>query len=156
MPLVDVATAKEELRVDGGAEDSAILRKLNSAQLLAENFLNRRVYATTEELATAVAAAPAALASASAAYDEALAAAGELTVVDERDLGEFLAREAYRDALDNHRRTMRGMVVTENIRTAVLLITGALWEHRGDEVELEGMPAAAKTFLWPDRIGVGV
>ena len=156
MPLVDVATAKRELRVTHNSEDADLLRKLTTAQEMAEAFLGRRVYETQEALDTAVAAAPAALAAASSAYDLALETARALTVEAERTLGETVAVEAYRDAGETYRMAMRGMVVNESVRTGILLITAALWEHRGDEVELEGVPQAARSFLWPFRIGLGV
>lgn len=156
MALVDVPTAKRELRVNHSVEDADLARKLNTAQEMVEAFLGRGVYETQETLDAAIAAAPAALAAASTAYESALDAARSLTVEAERELGESVAVEAYRDAARIYRSAVRGMLVNDSVRTAILLTTGALWEHRGDEVELEGMPQAAKTFLWPFRLGVGV
>lgn len=66
------------------------------------------------------------------------------------------AKAVYRDAQEAYRMARRGMVVNDSVRTAILLIAGSLWEHRGDEDAVEGVPPAARTFLWPFRCGLGV
>lgn len=156
MALIDVATAKRELRLSEADDDADVQRKLNTAQAMAEAFLGRRIYETPEDLTAAIASAPTALAAASTAYDTALETALALTVQTERELGESMAEELYRDASGTYLAAMRGIVINDQIRTGILLITAALWEHRGDEVHLEGVPKAAQSILWPLRAGMGV
>lgn len=156
MPLIDVPTAKRELRVTHSEEDADIERKIAAAEEQATLFLGRAVYVTQEELTAAIAAAPATLAAASTAYDAAIEAAGALTNTVERTLAERAAKDTYNDAMFAYQRTMRGMVANDSVLTAVLLTTASLWEHRGDEVELDGVPLAARSFLWPFRVGIGI
>lgn len=154
--LVDLATAKSELRVTDSAQDADIERKLAAAEEQAVWFLGRNVYATPDDLATAIASAPATLAAASTAYESARDAAWSLASRTEMCLNERLAKDTYNAAIEDWQRTVRGMVVNESVRTAILLITASLWEHRGDEDAVEGIPQAARALLWPFRQGVGV
>lgn len=156
MPLVDLATAKMHLRVTHDSEDTLIEAFVASAQEQAQAFLNRNLYAGESDLAGAIAAAPEALAAASVAYDAAMEAAGALENGTEAALNYRAARDAYSAAIEEWRRTVYGMVANESVRTGVLLITASLWEHRGDEDAVVGIPQAARTFLWPWRIGLGV
>lgn len=154
--LVDLATAKLHLRVTDGSEDVGITAMLATAEEQAQAFLNRGVYDTPEALAAAIAAAPAALSAASVAYDAALTAASALETCVERLLNEQLAKDVYNAAIEAWILAMRGMVVNDSIITAILLIVASLWEHRGDEDAVAGIPQAAERLLWPSRIGVGV
>ena len=52
--LLDLATAKLHLRVDGNAEDTLITLYLQAAQDSAEQFLNRTVYADQDALDAAL------------------------------------------------------------------------------------------------------
>lgn len=156
MPLVDLATAKRELHVLHDAEDEDIERKIAAAEEQAAIFLGRNVYEDQAALDSARAAAPAVLTAATATYNTALDAARAMESYLERDGYERLAKDTYNAAFWEWDRTMRGMVVTDSIRTAILLIAGSLWVHRGDEDAVEGIPPAARTFLWPYRTGVGV
>lgn len=156
MPLVDLATAKRELRVTHDAEDADIERKVAAAVEQAEAFLNRRVFEDPAALAAAIAAAPAGLATATTAYDTAMEAAGLVEVAIERTLAERYAESTYRDAQHAAEMVYRGMVVNDSIRTGILLTAASLWEHRGDEDVIVGVPQAARTFLWPFRVGLGI
>lgn len=156
MPLVDLATAKRELRVTHDAEDADITRKLAAAEEQALSFLGRNVYADQAALDAARTAAPATLSMASTTFDAAMAAAYALTNTGESDAAVRYAKDTYNAAFEEWVRTMRGMVVNDSVRTAILLITASLWEHRGDEDAIEGIPPAARAFLWPFRIGLGV
>jgi hypothetical protein len=154
--LVDLATAKLHLFVTDDAQDARVTDMLATAEEQAALFLGRNVYADQDALDAAKAAAPAVLSEASAAYDAACDAAWEMTVCAEREAYLRLAKDTYNAAFADWDRTMRGIVVTESIRTAILLITGSQWEHRGDEDAVVGVPPAAERFLWPLRTGLGV
>lgn len=158
MPLlIDVATAARELHVALlPGEEADMERKLNAAAELAQAFLGRNVYASQEELDAAAAAAPAALAAAASAYDDALLLALGLPTRIEREQAASIARGTRNDAEDAYRRAVRGLVLSDSVRTAILLTAGGLWEHRGDESAVPGMPAAAQAFLGPLRIGLSI
>lgn len=155
MPLVDVATAKRELRALD-ADDADITRRLTAAEEQVTLFLGRNVYVDQDALDAAVAAAPDALAEASTVWQTAVDAALALEVETERTLNQADADSAYRDAQEAYRMTRRGIVVNESIKTAILLIAASLWEHRGDEDGIQGVPPAAERMLWPWRTGIGV
>lgn len=156
MPLIDVATAKVELRVTHDAEDEAIARKIAAAEEQATAFLARNVYEDQDALDAAKAAAPGAFQAATEAYSTDLNAARAVEDWTQRQLAERTVKDLYAVAMDDYVRTMRGMVVNDSIRTAILLITASLWEHRGDEDAVQGVPPAAERFLWPFRIGLGI
>jgi hypothetical protein len=157
VPLVDVATATRELRLSlETGEDADLERKLAAAEEQAIMFLGRNVYATPEDFTAAKAAAPDALAAAKTAYDTDIDAARAIADCDQRAYAERLAKDTYNAALEEWNRTMRGIISTDSIATAILLIAGSLWEHRGDEDNVVGIPPAAERFLWPFRIGIGV
>lgn len=153
--LVDVATAKPHLRVADDSQDAQIEAFLRAAEEQATLFLDRNVYEDQTALDAALAALPA-LSAAQDAYDAALAAVASEAGEVERTLQQQLALDNFRAAQDAWTRTVRGMVVTDSIRTAILLITASLWEHRGDEDLVQGVPPAARMLLWPYRIGLGV
>lgn len=157
MPLIDVDTAAHELRIALQAgEDVDLARKLAAAEEQVALFLGRNVYADQTALDAAAAAAPDALTAATAAYQAAMDAAGTVADETQRLLNQDDATDVYREAQQAYRMARRGMVVNDSVKTAILLIAGSLWEHRGDEDAVEGVPPTARTFLWPFRCGLGV
>jgi hypothetical protein len=155
VPLVDVATAKLHLRVTSAEEDARITAFLAAAEEQVTAFLGRNVYATQGDLDAARAAAPD-VSAATTTYGDALTASAAVVSLDERLVYQRRAEDVYRGAIETWERTGRGMVANESIRTAILLITASLWEHRGDEDAAEGIPQAAYRCLWPWRAGVGI
>lgn len=154
--LVELETAKRELRVTHDEEDAEIERRIFAAQEQVQLFLGRTVFFDQGALTAALADAPTALSAATAAYNTAMDAAALMDVCAEREANERLAKDAYREAFEVWSQTVRGIVLNDSIRTAILLITASLWEHRGDEDTVAGVPPAAARFLWPYRIGLGV
>lgn len=154
MPLIDVTTARRELRLGSEVPDADITRKLDAAQLQVEGFLGRNVYVDLAARSAAVAAAPP-LATATATFDADMATASLLEVSAQREAYERLATDTYNDAFWTWNRVMRGMVINETVKTAILLIAGGLFEHGGDE-EVPAMPQAAREMLFEFRTGLGV
>jgi hypothetical protein len=151
MPLVDVVTAKLHLRVTHDSEDALLQTFIAAAERYVVAFLGRNVYATQEEVDEAVAGAPAALEAAATAYEAAMDAAGAVEVSDARTLAEENALRDYRRAMNDGILDRRAMVLSDNVKLAILLTVASLWEHRGEEDAVVGVPAAARTFLWLDR-----
>lgn len=54
MPLVDLEIAAHHLRIDAGTVDPLVPLYLGAAEESAQEYLNRRVYATADEMAAAV------------------------------------------------------------------------------------------------------
>lgn len=119
--LIDLATAKANLRVDGTADDAMITLYLGAAERAAAEYLQRNIYADADALAAAMQAVPAALAAAVAAHDAALLAAGNLFEGVEQDAAILAADEAYSAAQASARMAYRGLVINDTIRAAILL-----------------------------------
>lgn len=132
MPLIDTATAKLHLRVDGSAEDSLLAIYLPAADAAAQHYAGRNFYADQTALDAAIAAAPADLTAAVAAYDAAIEAADAMEEGPEQDAAVETAEAALAKAQQAHRMAMRGMVLTAEVQSAVLLLTQAQYV-RGDE-----------------------
>lgn len=52
--LISLDQAREHLRAQGGDDDADLTLKINAAQLLAQEYLNRKLFATQAELDAAV------------------------------------------------------------------------------------------------------
>lgn len=159
MRLITTEQAQAQVHSDG--VDEAMLDLYEGAAVdAAEAFLNRRIFADESAQSAAAAAVPAALEAADTAYEAALEAADAL---------EGSARCAMRDsacatlkaaryAADE---TLAGIVVTDAIRSAVLLLLGHLYRNREDVITGQGaaaveLPMGAHALLWPYRRGLGV
>lgn len=157
MELVTIDQVRVHCRAE--PEDDALLELYaKGAERAAQEFLNRRVFATAEDLQAAVAAMPAAVATAEAAHRVAREAARELGG-ESRCMAEMAADAVWHDATRLARETAMGMVVNDDIRDAVLLITAHRYRNREDVITgtiATKMPQGATTILWPYRVGLGV
>lgn len=159
MTIITLATAKEHLRVDGAASDAEITLKLSAAESIAQHFLNRRVFATQPEFTAALASVQSGLQAASTVYDTALDAA--MLIEDERvkTLAVNAAMQAYKTASQDAQSTYAGIVINDQIKAAMLLILGHLYENRQD-VQADGrvaeLPMGAMHILQPYREFMGV
>lgn len=151
MSVVDLATAKQDLRVEHDADDALIQRLLNTAERYVVHFIGRNLYADQVALDAAKAGADEAFLGAKAAYQTALDEAGVITDFDLRYMKTATATSDYQEAVVRYDRTMAGVVVDDTIKTAITLTTADLYEHRGDEELPTGVPASARTYLWTYR-----
>ncbi len=159
MPFITPELADSQVHADG-VDVSMLEVYARAAERAAMEFLNRRVYETTEALNAARDALPAALASADTAYDAAREAANALTG-SARCAALDAARAARDAALEEARATYAGIVITEDILSAMLLILGHLYRNREEVITGQGaaavqLPMGAHSLLWPHRVGLGV
>jgi hypothetical protein len=157
--MIDLAVAKAHLNVAVDLDDDDIALKLEAAEQFAIQHINRYVYADHAALTAALDAAPVTLAAASAAYLAATAAAASIENEVDRDMAIFGAAEAYTRAQTDARMTYQGIVVTSNIKAAVLLILGSLYANRENEVvgaTVFALPLGAHALLQPYRVGMGI
>ena len=130
-----------------------------AAESSACEFLNRRVYADTAALNTAIAAVPETLVAAGAAYQAALTAAALIDDAVASAAALAGAGAVYLTAQHAAREIYAGIVVNDQIQAAMLLTLGHLYQNREDVV-LNGSPAAlpmgAHSLLQPFRVGLGV
>ena len=152
MSFVTLAEAKLHLRVDGTDEDALIDLYINAAEHAAIKAMDRGVYADNTALQAAMTAAPAALTAATAAKEAAVAAAEALTDADEQAAALQAAENAYLRALVAYRQVFDGIVVNDQIKAAVLLTVGHLYENREDVVagaSVAALPNGADHLLQP-------
>lgn len=159
MSLLDLPMVKSHLRLDDDYPDEQVEPYMLAAELSAQQFLNRRVFATQSAMATAVAAVPAALSAATAAHTAAIEAANEIEDAVERCAAIAYADEVYRAAHEAAQETRYGIVINDLIKAGMLLILGHLYENRQDVqagVSAVQIPMGSHFMLQPYRIGLGV
>jgi len=139
--LIDLATAKAHLRVDGTDDDAMITLYIGAAERSAAEFIGRNIYVDQSALVAAIAGAPAALTAATVAYDAAILSASALDAGVELDMAILAANEAYSTAKAVARMTHQGIVINDQIKAAMLLTIGHLYANREDVVA--GVPVAA-------------
>lgn len=157
MELVTIEEVRRQCRAD--PEDDALLTLYaQGAELAAQQFLNRRVFADKDALDSAVAAMPAEVEAAEAAHAAAREAARDLEG-EARAIAEAAADAAWHEALSNARETAVGMVVNDDVRTAVLMIAAHRYRNRESVITGDSaseLPQGPITILWPYRVGLGV
>lgn len=153
--LVTIEQARAHCRAD--SLDTTVDLYLSAAVSTAAQWLNRRLFNDSTDLAAAIAAVPAELAAAQAAYDAALEAAALLEGESACAAKEAACNEL-RMARYRADETYRGVVANDQINAAILLITGHLFNNR--ESVITGtiatvLPQGAHALLWPFRVGLG-
>lgn len=148
MSFITLDQAKEHLRIDGTAGDTDLTLKLAAAERAATEYLRCNVYADQTALNSAIAAVPANLAAAKTAYDAAYLVAVAIADTDLSLIEQAYAMTVYMRAVYEATRTRMGIVINEQIQSAMLLILGRLYEVREDDAE---MPRAAQDLLNPFR-----
>lgn len=148
MAFLTLTQAKAHLRIDGTDGDTDLTLKIAAAERAAIEYLQCNVYADAPALAAAIAAVPAALVAAKAAYDAAYLVAVAITDADLALLEQAQAMSVYMRAVYEATRTRQGIVINEQVQSAMLLILGRLYEVREDDAE---MPRAAQDLLSPFR-----
>ena len=157
--LTPIDIAKAHLRIDGLAEDTILAVYINAAEQSVAQHINRRLYADKPALTAAKAAAPTALTAATADYTAAKTAAYLLTDHAEQCAAMEAAHSDYLAAKNDYRETVRGIVINDQITSAVLLTLGDLYASREDTVigaSVAALPQGARFLMQPYRIGMGV
>lgn len=157
MSIIELAAAKEHLRLEQDYPDDQVETYLLAAELRAAQFLNRALFVDDAAMAASVAAVPARLAAAEAEFNAAKEAAAQITEPGALELHAEAASSAYAAHLVAARETMAGIVATDDIKAAILLILGHLFENRAD-VEANAttaIPNGSEYLLMPYRIGWG-
>lgn len=127
--IIPLDVAMQHLYADE-ADKEQVARKLAGAVAIAENYMGRKIYATHEALQSAQAAA---------------ILERKYLVCDDEDV--------YQQKLASLNMQVRGVVVTPDIETAILLILGTLYAYREDVVAgVAELPMSAKFHLQPYRV----
>lgn len=157
MSLIPLAAAKVHLRVEDDYPDDQVAPKLAAAEARAAQFLNRALFASSEARDEAIAAVPAALTAAAGAHAAALAAAAGLEDAAARTLLIEAAERTYCEARTAARETLAGIVLTDDIRAAILLQLSHLFVNRTDVTvgATQALVYGSQYLLMPYRIGWG-
>ena len=157
MRLVTIEEVRDHCNVAGTYDDMALTRAANGAEQAAEDFLNRRVFATADDLLAAIAELPSFVESAelsrALARDAAQALPGEASRI-----AELAACTQWERAVQQARETAVGIVLNGAIHDAILLIAAHLYRNR-EAVTAEAakeLPMGVDRLLWPHRVGLGV
>lgn len=157
MDLVTIEQVRAHCRAEP-EDDELLTLYADGAEQAAQEFLNRRVFASAEDLQAAIAAMPATVATAEAAHaaarETARALAGET-----RCMAELASDARWGDVIKSAREIAVGMVMNADICDAVLLITAHRYRNRESVITgtiATKVPEGAITILWPYRVGLGV
>lgn len=157
MSLIDDATAKTHLRIVDGEDDGNLALYLGAAESSAQQYMNRSVYADAAALAAARSGAETTYADARTAY----AAAVQAAQADQQAVALQVANEAFAQATAAYLFVMRGMVINDEVRAAMLLILSHLYTNR-EQVVVDyraaaiEVPKGAESLLFHYRLGLGV
>jgi hypothetical protein len=156
--LVSVAEARANHGIDDDYPEEPITLKLMAAEQFAQSFLNRRIYADDAALAAARALVPDAILAAGVAWEAAVDAADLIEDEIAAEMAHTFAESDYTAALTTARETFAGIVVNEQIKAAILLIFGHLFENHEDVVmgQAQAIPMGSQYLLQPYRVGMGV
>lgn len=161
MGVISAEVASDHLKADGD-DQRMIDVYLNAAEESAMQFLNRRFYATEQDLLVARAAVPEKRRIARAEFEEAIATAEEISNLEDRASAIADAQRVLRTKLDDCAMVSGGMVINEAVESACLLILGHLYTNREDSVtgvnaaSVIELPRGSRSLLWPYRIHLGV
>lgn len=159
MSLIDLPTAKAHLRLESDYPDGQVEPYLNAAELLAAQFLNRRIYADGGAMAAAASGVQTALLAAGVAYQGALDDALAITDCVARKVLRESALGIYKDAQTEAREVLAGIVTNDLIEAGILLILGHLFENRQEYIVgtiVAKLPMGAHHLLQPFRVDMGV
>lgn len=154
--LISDAQARAHLRADN---DENITVYIGAAELAAQEFMNRRVYADQDALDAAQLTVTDSLLAARAAYIAADAAAD---LIDDRDACLEAKGHAFSQYMAAHRKAAEiraGIVINDMIRAAMLLTIGHLYANRESVVvgySAAELPQSTHALLMPYRVGLGV
>lgn len=150
MSIIPIEVAMQHVYADP-ADQPQVERKLASAIETAEQFMNRRLYATAGELETAKIQA--------AADIRALAEVSSTTLPSQaNEVLLKLQTNINQTKFFQAKMAILGIVVNPAIEIGILLILGELYKNRENTVEstVTELPMGAKHHLQPFRIDMGV
>ena len=156
--LITMTSARAHLRLEDDYPPEQLQVYISAACQAAAHFLNRRIYATTDEQSAAIAGVPAALVLAVTARDTALTAADLVTDAESRCAARDDAETTLRAARAAAVEIRRSIVADDTVRAAVQLILGHLYQNRQDATTaaVTELPMGSRALLQPLRIGLGV
>lgn len=133
MQFVTLSEARTQCKADA-ADDAMVTIYANAAEKRCSQIAQRNIYVDGTALTAARATVSASLVAANAAYAAAIAAADALTIDADKADAKLSAEAALQEAQLSASMIRDGIVVTADIKAAVLLIT-AHWYRNREEVQ---------------------
>ncbi|PPC02515.1 head-tail connector protein [Acinetobacter pittii] len=156
MSVISINRAMAHLRVDEDI-DNDIASKLDSAERIAKEYLNRNFYLDKAALDLAKEEIPSILSEAKTQYDQDVSFANAL---DRELVDKFILTASfnYDTAIRQAKMISLGILVNPSIEIGVLLILGNLYENREDLTtsNIYELPKGAEWHLHPFRTELGV
>jgi len=156
MSVISINKAMAHLRVDEDI-DNDIASKLESAERIAKEYLNRNFYLDKAALDLAKEEIPLILSEAKTQYDQDVSFANAL---DRELVDKFILTASlnYDTAIRQAKMISLGILVNPSIEIGVLLILGNLYENREDLTtsNIYELPKGAEWHLHPFRTELGV
>jgi hypothetical protein len=140
MAFPTLAVARQHCKADS-ADDTVLQIYLDAAIAEAARHCNRNIYADKTTLDTEVAGVAAAMVTANAAYATALADADAITIAADKQVAIELAYNDLQKAQVANYAISQGIVATNDINAAILLIVGHLYRSREEVVTGQGAAA---------------
>lgn len=152
MDFVSIVEVRQHCKADA-ADDAILTICADGAEAAAVAFLNRNLYVDNAALTAALAAVD--MSGIHSAYEDAIEAADAITSDLDKQYAIDKANIALHTAQYDASMVLDGMVIVQNIKSAILLITGHLYRNRdstpmksGDPVDI---PNAVEWLLRPYR-----
>ncbi len=153
MQFVTIEEVRQHCKADSG-DDAMLTIYGEGAEAAAVAFLNRNVYVDNAALVAALAAVD--MTSIHSAYEDAIEAADALDSDLDKQFAIDAAGIALRSAQVDASFVLEGMVITKNIKSAILLIVGHLYRNRetvvaGQSASAVEVPMSAQWLMSPYR-----
>lgn len=149
MRFVTLTTLRDHCRAD--TEDDALLTIYgDAAERSVEMLANRYLYVDAATHNTEVDLLPAKVAAARDAYKADMDAAAAIADDVERDFAKSMALDALNRVLIDAQKVRDGLVITEDMKAAILLIAGSLYRNREEVatgVSVTQIPVGAHAIM---------
>lgn len=140
MELISIDQARDHVKADG-EDDDLLTIYCDGAEAACARLANRNLYADGDALAEAITASVVTMTAAFATFDAAMLVAQAASDPRMKFMLTEDAAAALQQASNEHMRTLQGIVATDDIKAAVLLIVGHWYINREEVVSGQGAAA---------------
>jgi len=154
MTFIPLPAARAHLCLEDDYPAEQVQAYIDAAGAAVQAHLDRALYASDTDLAAARSAYPAAVTAADAALAADVSAADALTDPDQRRTARTIAALNHAERLQRAHRCLSGIVISDDIRAAMLLLIGHLYANRAAVIvgtNAARLPLGVKSLLRPYR-----
>lgn len=157
--LLKLTEAFDHIRLPANYPPEQVLPYLLAAESSVQAFCQRQFFTSAEKLNEARTAIPSSVRDAANDYDEAVLLANEIEDLNERNAAIAVACRIRESALTVNEQALWGMVITDDVKAAILLQMEHLFENRSENITgsiVSELKTGVAALLWPYRVRVGV